>query len=233
MADAPKLLEQVRKAVKLVRSTQTQTNEGQVKTNEGQVKTTAGQTQTNEGQVKTNEGQVKTTAGQTQTNEGQTESTADNHSFIHRLAGVLLDGGVTIVPTSVIIKDQFLIVDYLLTYEDEQLAAQSAGRSMMEALTDLLRTLSGSIPMGHPSGIGGSQQDRGFPGEQGVPSRIGGSQRNTDPRRECANIINSFCKAHGLDVEDTKDAYIAGGGTPDPEMLKAWLRVHYSLGRPQ
>jgi hypothetical protein len=212
MADAPELLEQVRKAVKLVRSTQTQTNEGQAQTNEGQ---------------------VKTTAGQTQTNEGQTESIADNHSFIHRLAEVLPDGGVTIVPTSVIVKDQFLIVDYLLTYKDEQLHAQSAGRSMMEALADLLRTLSGSIAMGHPSGIGGSQENRGLPAKQGSPKRIGGSQRNTDPRQECANIINSFCKAHGLDVEDTKDAYIADGGTPDPEMLKAWLQVHYSLGRPQ
>ena len=212
MADAPELLEQVRKAVKLVRSTQTQTNEGQTQTNEGQ---------------------VKTTAGQTQTNEGQAESTADNHSFIHRLAGVLLDGGVTIVSTSVIIKDQFLIVDYLLTYEDEQLYAQSAGHSMMEALTNLLRTLSGSITMGHPSGIGGSQENRGFPGEQGVPRRTGGSQRNRDPRQECANIINSFCKAHSLDLDETKEAYIADGGTPDPEMLKAWLQVHYSLGRPQ
>ena len=212
MADTHELLEQVRKAVKLARSTQTQTNEGQTQTNEGQVKTTAGQTQTNEGQI---------------------ESIADNHSFIHRLAKALLDGGVTIVPTSVTVKDQFLIIDYLLTYKDEQLHAQSAGRSMMEALTDLLRTLSGSIVMGHHSGIGGSQENRGFPAEQGSPRRIGGSQRNMDPRQECANIINSFCKAHGLDVEDTKDAYIADGGTPDPEMLKAWLQVHYSLGRPQ
>ena len=233
MADAPELLEQVRKAVKLVRSTQTQTNEGQTQTNEGQVKTTAGQTQTNEGQTQTNEGQVKTTAGQTQTNEGQTESTADNHSFIHRLAGVLIDGGVTIVPTSVLIKDQFLIVDYLLTYEDEQLYAQSAGRSMMEAFTDLLRTLSGSVAMGSPSGTGVSQENRGLPAEQGYPKRIGVSQRNRDPRQECADIINSFCKAHNLDLDDTKDAYIADGGTPDPEMLKAWLQVHYSLGRPQ
>ena len=212
MADAPELLEQVRKAVKLVRSTQTQTNEGQTQTNEGQ---------------------VKTTAGQTQTNEGQTESIADNHSFIHRLAGVLLDGGVTIVPTSVIIKDQFFIVDYLLTYEGEQLYTQSAGCSMMEAFTNLLRTLSGSVTMGSPSGTGVSQENRGFPAEQGYPKRIGGSQRNRDPRMECADIINSFCKAHSLDVDDTKEAYIADGGTPDPEMLKAWLQVHYSLGRPQ
>ena len=212
MTDAPELLEQVRKAVKLVRSTQTQTNEGQTQTNEGQ---------------------VKTTAGQTQTNEGQTESTADNHSFIHRLAGTLTDGGVTIVSTAVTVKDQFLIVDYLLTYEDEQLRAQSAGRSMMEALADLLRTLSGSIATGHPSGTGGSQENRGLPAEQGAPRRTGGSQRNRDPRRECADIINSFCNAHGLDVNDTKDAYIEDGGTPDPEMLKAWLQVHYSLGRPQ
>ena len=151
MADAPELLEQVRKAVKLVRSTQTQTNEGQTQTNEGQ---------------------VKTTAGQTQTNEGQTESTADNHSFIHRLAGVLIDGGVTIVPTSVLIKDQFLIVDYLLTYEDEQLYAQSAGRSMMEAFTDLLRTLSGSVAMGSPSGTGVSQENRGLPAEQGPQAGV-------------------------------------------------------------
>ena len=212
MADTHELLKQIYKAVKLARSTQTQTNEGQVKTNEGQVKTTAGQTQTNEGQI---------------------ESIADNHSFIHRLAKALPDGGVTIVPTSVIVKDQFLIVDYLLTYKDEQLHAQSAGHSMTEALADLLRTLSGSIVTGHPNGIGGSQENRGFPGEQGAPRRTGGSQRNGDPRQECANIINSFCKAHGLDVEDTKDAYIADGGTPDPEMLKAWLQVHYSLGRPQ
>ena len=151
MADAPELLEQVRKAVKLVRSTQTQTNEGQVKTNEGQ---------------------VKTTAGQTQTNEGQTESIADNHSFIHRLAGVLIDGGVTIVPTTVLIKDQFVIVDYLLTYEDEQLYTQSAGRSMMEAFTDLLRTLSGSVTMGSPSGTGVSQENRGLPAEQGPQAGV-------------------------------------------------------------
>ena len=212
MTDAPELRKQVRKAVKLVRSTQTQTNEGQTQTNEGQ---------------------VKTTAGQTQTNEGQTESIADNHSFIHRLAGVLIDGGVTIVPTTVLIKDQFVIVDYLLTYEDEQLYTQSAGRSMMEAFTDLLRTLSGSVTMGSPSGTGVSQENRGFPAEQGYPKRIGGSQRNRDPRQECADIINSFCKAHNLDLDETKEAYIADGGTPDPEMLKAWLQVHYSLGRPQ
>ena len=212
MTDAPELRKQVRKAVKLVRSTQTQTNEGQTQTNEGQ---------------------VKTTAGQTQTNEGQTESIADNHSFIHRLAVALLDGGVTIVPTTVLIKDQFVIVDYLLTYEDEQLYTQSAGHSMMEALTDLLRTLSGSVTMGYPKRIGGSQENRGFPAEQGYPKRIGGSQRNRDPRQECADIINSFCKAHNLDLDETKEAYIADGGTPDPEMLKAWLQVHYSLGRPQ
>ena len=212
MTDAPELRKQVRKAVKLVRSTQTQTNEGQTQTNEGQ---------------------VKTTAGQTQTNEGQTESIADNHSFIHRLAGALLDGGVTIVPTTVLIKDQFVIVDYLLTYEDEQLYTQSAGHSMMEALTDLLRTLSGSVTMGSPKRIGVSQWNRGFPAEQGSPSGIGGSQRNRGPRQECADIINSFCKAHNLDLDETKEAYIADGGTPDPEMLKAWLQVHYSLGRPQ
>ena len=130
MTDAPELLEQVRKAVKLVRSTQTQTN------------------------------------------EGQTESIADNHSFIHRLAGALLDGGVTIVPTTVLIKDQFVIVDYLLTYEDEQLYTQSAGHSMMEALTDLLRTLSGSVTMGSPSGTGVSQENRGFPAEQGPQAGV-------------------------------------------------------------
>ena len=212
MTDAPKLLEQVRKVARAVRGRQTQTNEGQTQTNEGQ---------------------VKTTAGQTQTNEGQAESTVDNHSFIHRLAEALVDGEVTIVPTSILIKGEFLIVDYMLTYEDEQLYAQSAGRSMAEARVELLRTLSGSIAMGSPSGIGGSQENRGFPAEQGSPSGIGGSQRNRDPRQECADIVNSFCKAHGLDVDETKEAYIADGGTPDPEMLKAWLQVHYSLGRPQ
>ena len=233
MTNAPELLEQIRKGIKIARNRQGQTNEGQTQTNEGQVKTTAGQTQTNEGQTQTNEGQVKTTAGQTQTNEGQTESTADNHSFIHRLAGVLVEGRVTIVPTSVLIKDQFLIVDYLLTYKDEELCAQSAGRSMMEAFTNLLCTLSGSVVLDAPSGTGGSQENRGLPAEQGGPKRIGGSQRNRDPRQECADIISSFCKAHSLDLDKTKEAYIMDGGTPDPEMLKAWLQVHYSLGRPQ
>ena len=151
MTNAPELLEQIRKGIKIARNRQEQTNEGQTQTNEGQ---------------------VKTTAGQTQTNEGQTESTTDNHSFIHRLAGVLVEGRVTIVPTSVLIKDQFLIVDYLLTYKDEELYAQSAGRSMMEAFANLLCTLSGSVVLDAPSGTGGSQENRGLPAEQGPQAGV-------------------------------------------------------------
>ena len=192
-----------------------------------------GQPQTNEGQMQTNEGQMQTSPGQPQTNEGQTESAHDSNSFIHRLEVALLEEGVNILPLDAEVNGQFLVVDYLITCEDGELEVKSAGRSMTAALVSLLKTLGGGVAEGYPRRTGGSQAERGFPGEQGVPRRKGGSQENRDTKRECSSILAAFCNAHGLDIDDTKDAYVADGGNADPEMLKAWLQVHYSLGRAQ
>ena len=126
-----------------------------------------GQPQTNEGQMQTNEGQMQTSPGQPQTNEGQTESAHDSNSFIHRLEVALLEEGVNILPLDAEVNGQFLVVDYLITCEDGELEVKSAGRSMTAALVSLLKTLGGGVAEGYPRRTGGSQAERGFPGEQG------------------------------------------------------------------
>ena len=77
---------------------------------------------------------------------------------------------------------------------------------------------------------GASQENRGLPGEQGVPKQEGAPV--LDPAK-CGQILEAFCHTHGLDGDKIRQEYFAAGGNADPTMLKAWLTAHYHLGTPQ
>lgn len=82
-----------------------------------------------------------------------------------------------------------------------------------------------------PSGIGGSQRNRGagentpLPTEQGVPKRTAAEQ--------CGMILDGFCAAHHLNGDKVREEYFAAGGKAVPDMLRAWLQNNYEAGKVQ
>ncbi len=88
-----------------------------------------------------------------------------------------------------------------------------------------------SFERGVPNGIGGSQENRapqqnkGFPGEQGVPKRTAAEQ--------CGTILDGFCATHQLDGNKVREEYFAAGGKANPDMLRAWLAQNYGAGKVQ
>lgn len=82
-----------------------------------------------------------------------------------------------------------------------------------------------SFERGVPSGIGGSQENRGIPAEQGVPKQ--------SVTEQCATILDGFCSTHHLDGNKVREEYFAAGGKANPDMLRAWLQHNYSAGKVQ
>ena len=82
-----------------------------------------------------------------------------------------------------------------------------------------------SYERGAPSGTGGSQENRGLPGEQGVPKRTAAEQ--------CGMILDGFCATHQLDGDKVREEYFAAGGKANPDMLRAWLAQNYGAGKVQ
>lgn len=82
-----------------------------------------------------------------------------------------------------------------------------------------------SFERGAPSGIGGSQRNRGLPAEQGVPKRTAAEQ--------CGTILDGFCATHHLDGDKVREEYFAAGGKANPDMLRAWLAQNYGAGKVQ
>ena len=72
---------------------------------------------------------------------------------------------------------------------------------------------------------GGSQENRGFPAEQGVPKRTAAEQ--------CGIILDGFCSTHQLDGDKVRKEYFAAGGKANPDMLRAWLAQTYNAGKVQ
>jgi len=83
----------------------------------------------------------------------------------------------------------------------------------------------GSFERGLPSGIGGSQENRGLPAEQGVPKRTAAEQ--------CGMILDGFCATHQLDGDKIREEYFAAGGKANPDMLRAWLAQNHGMGKVQ
>lgn len=82
-----------------------------------------------------------------------------------------------------------------------------------------------SFERGVPSGIGGSQENRGIPVEQGVPKQ--------SVTEQCATILDGFCSTHHLDGNKVREEYFAAGGKANPDMLRAWLQHNYGAGKVQ
>lgn len=82
-----------------------------------------------------------------------------------------------------------------------------------------------SFERGVPSGIGGSQENRGIPAEQGVPKQ--------SVTEQCATILDGFCSTHHLDGNKVREEYFAAGGKANPDMLRAWLQHNYGAGKVQ
>ena len=83
----------------------------------------------------------------------------------------------------------------------------------------------GSFERGLPSGIGGSQENRDLPAEQGVPKRTAAEQ--------CGMILDGFCATHQLDGDKIREEYFAAGGKANPDMLRAWLAQNHGMGKGQ
>ena len=82
-----------------------------------------------------------------------------------------------------------------------------------------------SFERGVPNGIGGSQENRGIPAEQGVPKQ--------SVTEQCATILDGFCSTHHLDGNKVREEYFAAGGKANPDMLRAWLQRNYGAGKVQ
>ena len=82
-----------------------------------------------------------------------------------------------------------------------------------------------SFERGVPNGIGGSQENRGLPAEQGVPKQ--------SVTEQCATILDGFCSTHHLDGNKVREEYFAAGGKANPDMLRAWLQHNYGAGKVQ
>ena len=82
-----------------------------------------------------------------------------------------------------------------------------------------------SFERGVPNGIGGSQENRGIPAEQGVPKQ--------SVTEQCATILDGFCSTHHLDGNKVREEYFAAGGKANPDMLRAWLQHNYGAGKVQ
>lgn len=82
-----------------------------------------------------------------------------------------------------------------------------------------------SFERGVPNGIGGSQENRGIPAEQGVPKQ--------SVTEQCATILDGFCSTHHLDGNKVREEYFAAGGKANPDMLRAWLQHNYDAGKVQ
>nr|DAN76969.1 MAG TPA: ERF superfamily protein [Caudoviricetes sp.] len=82
-----------------------------------------------------------------------------------------------------------------------------------------------SFERGVPNGIGGSQENRGIPAEQGVPKQ--------PVTEQCATILDGFCSTHHLDGNKVREEYFAAGGKANPDMLRAWLQHNYGAGKVQ
>ena len=82
-----------------------------------------------------------------------------------------------------------------------------------------------SFERGVPNGIGGYQENRGLPAEQGVPKQ--------SVTEQCATILDGFCSTHHLDGNKVREEYFAAGGKANPDMLRAWLQHNYGAGKVQ
>ena len=82
-----------------------------------------------------------------------------------------------------------------------------------------------------PSGIGGSQRNRGTGGNTPLPAGKGVPKRPA--AEQCGMILDGFCATHQLDGDKVREEYFAAGGKAIPDMLRAWLQNNYGAGKAQ
>lgn len=88
-----------------------------------------------------------------------------------------------------------------------------------------------SFERGVPSGIGGSQENRGTGGNTPLPA--GREVPNRTAAEQCGMILDGFCAAHQLNGDKVREEYFAAGGKAVPDMLRAWLQNNYGAGKVQ